>query len=45
MPRRNLALTEARGLNPQLTIKFFAEAIAALLIVIDGLRKAGLPEE
>jgi adenylate cyclase len=39
------ALTEARRLNPQLTIKFFAEAIAALPIVIDGLRKAGLPEE
>ena len=40
-----LALTEARRLNPQLTIKFFAETIPALPIVIDGLRKAGLPEE
>ena len=40
-----LALTEARRLNPQLTIKFFAEAAPALPIVIDGLRKAGLPEE
>ena len=40
-----LALTEARRLNPQLTIKFFAETIPALPIVINGLRKAGLPEE
>ena len=40
-----LALTEARRLNPQLTIKFFAEAAPALPIVIDGLRKTGLPEE
>jgi TolB-like protein len=40
-----LALAEARRLNPQLTIKFFAEAAPALPIVIDGLRKTGLPEE
>jgi tetratricopeptide (TPR) repeat protein len=40
-----LALTEARRLNPQLTINFFAEAAPALPIVIDGLRKTGLPEE
>ena len=40
-----LALTEARRLNPQLTIKFLAETIPALPIVIDGLRKAGLSEE
>ena len=40
-----LALTEARRLNPQLTIKFFVETIPVLPIVIDGLRKAGLPEE
>jgi hypothetical protein len=39
------ALAEARRLNPQLTIKFFAEKMPALPIVIDGLRKAGLPEE
>jgi hypothetical protein len=26
------------------TIKFFAEIMPALPIVIDGLRKAGLPE-
>ena len=40
-----LALAEARRLNPQLTIKWFAEAMPAVRIVIDGLRKAGLPEE
>ena len=40
-----LALAEARRLNPQLTIKWFAEKMPALPIVIDGLRKAGLPEE
>ena len=39
------ALAEARRLNPQLTIKFFAETMPALPIVIDGLRKAGVPEE
>ena len=40
-----LALAEARRLNPQLTIKFFAETMPSPPIVIDGLRKAGLPEE
>ena len=39
------ALAEARRLNPQLTIKLFSETTPALPIVIDGLRKAGLPEE
>ena len=39
------ALAEARRLNPQLTIKFFAETMPALPVVIDGLRKAGLPEK
>jgi tetratricopeptide (TPR) repeat protein len=39
------ALAEARRLNPQLTIKSFVETIPALPIVVDGLRKAGLPEE
>jgi hypothetical protein len=33
------------ALNPQLTIKFFAETMPPEPIVIDGLRKAGLPEE
>jgi adenylate cyclase len=40
-----LALAEARRLNPQLTIKLFAEKTWAEPIVIDGLRKVGLPEE
>ena len=39
------ALAEARRLNPQLTIKSFAETPPVLPIVIDGLRKTGLPEE
>jgi tetratricopeptide (TPR) repeat protein len=36
------ALAEARRLNPQLTIKWLTPTPS---IVIDGLRKAGLPEE
>jgi adenylate cyclase len=40
-----LALAEARRVFPQLTIKSFAETMPAEPIVIDGLRKAGLPEE
>ena len=41
-----LALAEARRVNPQLTIKWFAENVTwAEPIIIDGLRKAGLPEE
>ena len=40
-----LALAEARRLFPQLTIKSFAETMPAEPIVIDGLRKAGLPVE
>ena len=39
------ALAEARRLNPQLTIKSFAETLPREPIVIDGLRNAGLPEE
>ncbi len=38
-----LALAEARRLNPQLTIKSFAYPSPP--IVLDGLRKVGLPEE
>jgi hypothetical protein len=42
-----LALAEARRLNPQLTIKWFAEHLPGLppTIIVDGWRKAGLPEE
>jgi tetratricopeptide (TPR) repeat protein len=41
-----LALAEARRLFPQLTIKWLlTETTPTPSIVIDGLRKAGLPEE
>ena len=41
-----LALTEARRLFPQLTIKWIlTETVTPPSIVIEGLRKAGLPEE
>ena len=38
------ALAEARHLNPQLTIKFFAETMPALPIVIDGLPIEARPQ-
>ena len=41
-----LALEEARRLNPQLTIKWFAENEPVLPpTIVNGWRKAGLPEE
>ena len=40
-----LALAEARRLNPQLTIKWLMTETPTPSIVIDGLRKAGLPEK
>ena len=40
-----LALAEARRLNPQLTIKWLLTETPTPSIVIDGLRKAWLPEE
>ena len=40
-----LAVAEARRVNPQLTIKWFAETVPGASLVVDGLRKAGLPEE
>ena len=39
------ALATARRLNPQLTVKFFEDTMPGVPVVIDGLRKAGLPEE
>jgi adenylate cyclase len=39
------ALTEARRLNPQLTIKWFIAHFPTMPILLEGLRKAGLPEE
>ena len=40
-----LALAEARRLNPQLTIKWLMSETPTPSIVIDGLLKAGLPQE
>ncbi len=42
-----LALAEARRLNPQFTIKWYKENFPGrtLPIIVDGWRKAGLPEE
>ena len=41
-----LALAEARRLNPQLTIKWFGEQFGLPpAIIVEGWRKAGLPEE
>jgi len=42
-----VALAEARRINPQLTIKWFAEHTPALTLTVfvDGWRKAELPEE
>jgi TolB-like protein len=39
------ALTEARRLNPGITLKWMKEHSPNLPAVYDGLRKAGLPEE
>jgi tetratricopeptide (TPR) repeat protein len=39
------ALAEARRLNPKLTVKWMIEHTASPAAVLDGLRKAGLPEE
>ena len=42
-----VALAEARRINPQLTIKWFAEhsPVPMLTVFVDGWRKAELPEE
>jgi tetratricopeptide (TPR) repeat protein len=39
------ALAEARRINPKLTIKWWIEHTSGIPAVLDGLRKAGLPEE
>jgi tetratricopeptide (TPR) repeat protein len=39
------ALAEARRLNPKLTVKWRSEHGPSIPAVLDGLRKAGLPEE
>jgi TolB-like protein/class 3 adenylate cyclase/Flp pilus assembly protein TadD len=45
MDAAKAALTEARYLNPAITIKWMQEHTANLPAVFDGLRRAGLPEE
>ena len=39
------ALAEARRLNPQLTIKWFEANTVNTPMILEGLRKAGLPDE
>ena len=39
------AMTEARRLNPDLSIKWLNEHKPVLQYAFDGLRKAGLPEQ
>ena len=39
------ALAEARRINPKLTVKWWIEHSSGCSGVLDGLRKAGLPEE
>jgi adenylate cyclase len=45
MDEAEAALTEARRLNPAITVKWMKEHMPNLPAVFDGLRKAGLPEE
>ncbi len=45
MDEARTALTEARRLNPKLTVKWMTEHTPNLPVVFDGVRKAGLPDE
>jgi adenylate cyclase len=45
MDEAKSALAEAHRLNPSLTIKWWTAHNASFPLVLDGLRKAGLPEE
>ncbi len=45
MDEAQAALTEARRLNPAITVKWVKEHTPTPPAIIDGLRKAGLPEE
>jgi adenylate cyclase len=45
MDEAKAALVDARRLNPKLTVKYMIEHTPNLPAVLDGLRKAGLPEE
>ena len=45
MDEAKSALAEARRLNPNLTVKWFIAHSPNVPKAIEGLRKAGLPEE
>jgi hypothetical protein len=45
MDEAKATLAEARRLNPKLTVKWLIEHSPGLPAVLDGVRKAGLPEE
>jgi TolB-like protein/Flp pilus assembly protein TadD len=45
MDEAKAALAEAHRLDPRLTLKWMTEHTSSLPAVLDGLRKAGLPEE
>jgi tetratricopeptide (TPR) repeat protein len=45
MEEATSALAKARRLNPQLTIKWLQTHSSRLPPLVEGLRKAGLPEE
>jgi tetratricopeptide (TPR) repeat protein len=45
MDEAKAAIAEARRLNPKLTVKWLSEHLGNPPAVLDGVRKAGLPEE
>jgi hypothetical protein len=45
MDEAKAALAEARRRSPELTVKWMIEHTKNLTAVLEGLRKAGLPEE
>jgi len=45
MDEAQTALAESRRLNPRLTLKWIVDHTSGIPAVLDGLRKAGLPEE
>jgi len=45
MKEATSALAEARRINPKLTVKWQIAHGAPMPVVVEGLRKAGLPEE
>jgi hypothetical protein len=45
MDEAKSALVEARRINPSLTLKWYREHAADIPTRLEGLRKAGLPEE